>query len=212
MRSLFSVVLERTVRELRGVSCLDLEDLVPAKQQIMSSRSFGQLVYDLEDLKEAVASYISRAAEKLRAQDSLAGALQVYIRTNIFKPEAPQYQRVMTIPLPEATADTLVLIAWGLRVLRRIYRPGFGYHKAGVALLNIVPRSYQQFSLFVPANMAAGRRDKLMGTLDAINDRYGRGTMRLAAEGVAKTWQMRRDNLSPGYTTNWGGLAIVRAK
>ena len=212
MRSLFSVVLERTVRELRGVSCLDLEDLVPAKQQIMSSRSFGQLVYDLEDLNEAVASYISRAAEKLRAQDSLAGALQVYIRTNIFKPEAPQYQRVMTLPLPEATADTLVLIAWGLRVLRRIYRPGYGYHKAGVALLNIVPRTHQQFSLFVPANMAAGRRDKLMGALDAINDRYGRGTMRLAAEGVAKTWQMRRGNLSPGYTTNWAGLPIVRAK
>jgi len=211
MRSLFSVVLERTVRELRGLSCLDLEDLAPAKQQIMSSRSFGQLVYELEDLMEAVASYISRAAEKLRAQNSLAGALQVYIRTNIFKPEAPQYQRSITIPLPEATADTLALIAWGLRVLRRIYRPGFGYHKAGVALLNIVPRTHQQFSLFVPGNMAAERRDKLMGTLDAINDRYGRGTMRLAAEGVAKTWQMRRGNLSPCYTTNWAGLPVVHA-
>lgn len=113
IRSRFSVVLERTVRELSGVSCLDLEDVAPAKQQIMSSRSFGQLVYGQEELKEAVASYISRAAEKLRAQDSLAGALQVYVRTNVFKPETPQYQRAMTIPLPEATADTLVLTAWG---------------------------------------------------------------------------------------------------
>lgn len=212
LRSRFSVVLERTVRELRGMSCLDLEDVVPAKQQIMSSRSFGHPVYELEDLQEAVASYIGRAAEKLRAQDSLAGALQVYIRTNVFKPDTPQYQRAMTIALPEATADTLELTAWGMRLLRRLYRPGYGYQKAGITLLDIVPRTHQQFSLFVPANMAAGRRDKLMGTLDTINERYGRGTMRLAAEGVAKTWQMRRGNLSPGYTTSWAGLPIVRAK
>lgn len=212
IRSRFSVVLERTVRELRGVSCLDLEDVAPAKQQIMSSRSFGQLVYGQEELKEAVASYISRAAEKLRAQDSLAGALQVYVRTNVFKPETPQYQRAMTIPLPEATADTLVLTAWGLRLLHRIYRSGYGYHKAGVALLNIVPRAHQQFSLFVPSNIAAGRREKLMETLDIINERYGRGTMRVAAEGVAKTWEMRRGNLSPRYTTDWAGLPKVTAR
>ena len=135
LRSRFSVVLERTVRELRGVSCLSLEEVVPEKQQIMSSRSFGTLVYDLNDLEEAVASYVSRAAEKLRMQDSLAGAIQVYIRTNIFKPEVPQYQRAMTIPLPEASADTRVLAGWAIRVLRRIYRPGFGYHKAGITLL-----------------------------------------------------------------------------
>jgi len=122
----FKIVLVRTVRELRGVSCLDLDEVVPAKQQIMSSRSFGTLVFDLGDLEEAVASYVSRAAEKLRMQDALAGAIQVYIWTNIFKPETPQYQRAMTIPLPEASADTRVLAGWALKVLRRIYRPGFG--------------------------------------------------------------------------------------
>lgn len=114
IRSRFSVVLERTVRELRGVSCLDLEEIVPTKQQIMSSRSFGTLVYDLADLEEAVATYIGRAAEKLRGQNSLAGAVQVCIRTNIFKPEAPQYQRTVTVPLPEATADTRILTHWAL--------------------------------------------------------------------------------------------------
>lgn len=211
IRSRFSVVLERTVRELRGVSCLSLEEVVPEKQQIMSSRSFGQLVYDLDDLEEAVASYISRAAEKLRAQDSLAGALQVYIRTNIFKPEAPQYQRSITVPLPEATADSRVLTQWGLRVLRRIYRPGFGYHKAGITLMNILPRANQQFSLFVPSSIANSRSEKLMGVLDSINERYGRGSLRIAAEGVDKTWQMRRGNLSPGYTTDWCGLPVVKA-
>ena len=91
------------------MSCLDLEEVVPERQQIMSSRSFGTLVFELPDLEEAVASYVSRDAEKLRAQDSLAGAIQVYIRTNIFKPEAPQYQRSVTISLPEASADTSIL-------------------------------------------------------------------------------------------------------
>ena len=211
IRRRFSVVLERTVRELRGVSCLDLEAVVPEKQQIMSSRSFGTLVYALDDLEEAVASYVSRAAEKLRSQDSLAGAIQVYIRTNVFKPEVPQYQRVMTVPLPEASADTRALVGWAIRALRRIYRPGYGYHKAGITLMEIVPRVNQQFSLFVPAGVANSRNDRLMDTLDAINGRYGRGALRLAAEGVAKTWQMRRGNLSPKYTTDWDGVATVAA-
>ena len=211
LRNRFSVVLERTVRELRGVSCLDLEAVIPEKQQIMSSRSFGTLVYDLDDLEEAVASYVSRAAEKLRSQDSLAGAIQVYIRTNIFKPEVPQYQRAMTVPLPDASADTRVLVSWAIRALRRIFRSGYGYHKAGITLMEIVPRVNQQFSLFVPAGVANSRDDRLMDTLDAINGRYGRGALRLAAEGVAKGWQMRRGNLSPRYTTEWAGVARVVA-
>jgi DNA polymerase V len=168
--------------------------------------------YELADLEEAVASYVSRAAEKLRAQESLAGAIQVYIRTNVFKPEAPQYQRAMTVPLPEATADTRVLAGWAIRALRRIFRPGFGYHKAGIALLEIVPRVNQQFSLFVPAEVESSRNDKLMATLDAINGRYGRGKIKLASEGVAKTWQMRRGNLSPRYTTEWAGVARALAR
>ena len=212
LRNRFSVVLERTVRELRGVSCLDLEEVVPDKQQIMSSRSFGTLVYGLADLEEAVASYVSRAAEKLRVQESLAGAIQIYIRTNVFKPEAPQYQRAMTVPLPEATADTRVLAGWAIRALRRIYRPGFGYHKAGITLLEIMPKANQQFSLFVPAGVESSRNDRLMATLDAINGRYGRGVLKLASEGVAKTWQMRRGNLSPGYTTEWTGVAKAWAR
>lgn len=211
LRSQFSVVLERTVRELRGVSCLNLEEVIPDKQQIMSSRSFGTLVYDRAELEEAVASYIARATEKLRAQDALAGALQVYIRTNIFKPEMQQYQRAMTIPLPEASADTRLLTLWGLRLLRRIYRPGYGYHKAGITLMEIVPRANQQFSLFVPSSQEPRRNDKLMATLDAINGRYGRGSLRLAAEGVTKSWQMRRGNLSPRYTTDWEGVPRAMA-
>ena len=211
IRTRFSVVVERTVRELRGVSCLNLEEVVPDKQQIMCSRSFGTLVYDRAELEEAVASYVGRAAEKLRGQDALAGALQVHIRTNIFKPEVPQYQKGLTVPLPEATADTRVLTGWALRILKRIYRPGYGYHKAGVMLLDIAPKANQQFSLFVPGGSASARSGKLMAALDDINERYGRGTLRLAAEGVEKGWQMRRSNLSQGYTTDWNGIAKVFA-
>lgn len=212
MRTKFSVVVERTVRELRGVSCLELQEVVPEKQQIMSSRSFGQLVYDLPELEEAVASYVAKAAEKLRAQNSLAGAVQVYIRTNVFKPEVPQYQRAVTVPLPEASSDTRVLTRWALRVLRRIYRPGFGYHKAGITLMNIVPATNQQFSLFASGGAVDARSQKLMAVLDGINGKYGRGTMRLATEGVEKLWQMRRGNLSPRYTTEWECLAVVQAR
>lgn len=212
MRSKFSVVVERTVRELRGVSCIELQEVVPEKQQIMSSRSFGQLVYDLPELEEAVSCYIAKAAEKLRAQNSLAGAVQVYIRTNVFKPEVPQYQRAVTVPLPEATSDTRVLTQWSLRALRRMYRPGFGYHKAGITLMDIVPSANQQFSLFASGAATDVRSQTLMGVLDSINGKYGRGSMRLAAEGVEKVWQMRRGNLSPGYTTDWEGLAVVEAR
>lgn len=211
IRERFSVVLERTVQELRGTSCMELEEVVPDRQQIISSRSFGALIYDLEDLEEAVASYTARAAEKLRQQDSLAGVVQVMIRTNVFKPEAPQYQKAVTVPLPEATADIRILTRWTLRVLRRIYRAGYAYHKAGIALLDIRPRANQQLGLFVPDDHAQPRNERLMGTLDAINERYGRGVLRLAAEGIEKPWQMRRGNLSPRYTTEWKELARVCA-
>lgn len=212
IRERFSVVLERTVCELRGESCLDLQEVVPDKQQIMSSRSFGTLVYERADLEEAVASYIAKAAEKLRAQDSLAGGVQVYIRTNVFKPEVPQYQKGVTVPLPEATADTRVLTQWAIRILRRIYRPGFGYHKAGVMLLDLVPAAKRQLALFDSQGGAGDARSgKLMAVLDDINQRYGRQSLRLAAEGVERSWQMRRGNLSPGYTTSWDGLPVARA-
>lgn len=212
LRHRFSVVLERTIRELRGISCLDLEEVVPDRQQIISSRSFGTLVYDLAELEEAIASYIARAAEKLRTQAALARLIQVHIRTNPFNPAIPRYQPTINIPLPQASADTRVLTQWALRGLRRIYRPGLGYHKAGIALLEITPQANQQFSLLQPDTLTTSRSEALMATLDAINGRYGKGTLRLAAEGIAQPWQMRRGSLSPRYTTDWSGIAKVAAR
>lgn len=211
IRSRFSVVLERTVRELRGVSCLGLEEMVQDRQQIMSSRSFGTLIYDLPELEEAVSSYIAKATEKLRAQSLLAGAVQVYIRTNVFKAEVPQYQKAITVPLPEASSDTRLLTKWALRVLRHIYQPGYGYHKAGVMLMDIQPKANQQFALFGGGGATDARSERLMGVLDGINKRYGRGTVKLLSEGVDKSWRMRRERLSPAYTTSWDELPVAFA-
>src|SRR5574338_962194 len=209
VRRRFSVVLERTILELRGVSCLDLEELVPARQQIMASRSFGQYIHELPELREAVASYIGRAEEKLRAQDSVAGAVTVFIRTNPFKPREPQYQPSVTVPLPAATADTRILPAGALRVLERIYRPGFAFQKAGVMLSHLQPRHVRQGSLFSKEG-GSERTERLMGALDAINRRWGRGTLRVSAEGMEKGWRMRRESLSPAYTTRWEDVPGVR--
>lgn len=210
IRARFSVVLERTVRELRGVSCVDLEEVAPTKQQIMSSRSFGQYVYDLDELREAVASYIAKAAEKLRAQDSFAGAVQVYIRTNPFKPKEPQYQRAVTLPLPEPTADTRVLSRFAINILKGIYRPGYAYQKAGVMLTELQRRKLRQQSLFAHEG-GDERAQSVMNAMDSINAKWGRGTVRISAEGLNKAWQMRRGRLSPAYTTSWQELPAVKA-
>ncbi len=211
IRARFSVVLERTVRELRGVSCLALEEMVPAKQQIMSSRSFGQYVYELPELKEAVASYISKAAEKLRAQQSVAGAVQVFIRTNPFKPNVPQYQRAVMIPLPEPSADTRVLTRWAMAILEGIYKPGFAYQKAGVMLSELRPRHNVQGSLIAVSGSDA-RSESLMRVMDEINRRWGQGTLKPLVTGVNPVWRMRRDQLSFAWTTNWNELPVALAR
>lgn len=211
LRRRFSVVMARTVQELRGMCCLDLEELAPAKQQIMASRSFGQRIFEIEELREAVASHIGRAAEKLRAQGSVAGAVTVFIRTNPFKAKEPQYQPSVTVPLPVATADTRTLTAVALRVLERIYRPGFTYHKAGVMLSQLRPSSLSQETLFAGPRYPAPRSELVMGVLDAVNRKWGRGTLIVSAEGTGdgNGWRMRRENLSPAYTTRWSEVPVV---
>ena len=205
LRREFSVVVERIVMELNGTPCMAMEELAPNKQQIISSRSFGHYVYELEPLKEAVASYIATAAAKLRSQGSLAGRVQVYVRTNPHKAEHPQYQHATTIPLSQASDDTLLLTRaahWGLQ---RIYRPGFAYQKAGVALLDLSNGRTPQRDLF----SSARDNTKLMQVMDRINATWGRGTLRSAAEGMHKDWKMKREKMSPGYTTRWDQLPVV---
>jgi len=213
LRNTFSVVLERIILELRGESCLDLEDIAPAKQQIMCSRTFGELVTNGKELREAATAYTTRAAEKLRAQGSVAGAVQVYVRTNPFKERDPQYQAAVTIPLISPTDDTLHLVKAALNGLQQIHRQGYRYQKVGITLLDLdAPRS-RQMQLFDDADpVELHSRKALMSTLDAINRQMGTGTLRLAAEGYGQRWKVKSESKSPCYTTRWDELAVAYAR
>lgn len=206
LRDAFSVMLERTVMELRGVSCMELEEMAPAKKQIVSSRAFGAYVYTLTELEEAVSLYMARAAEKLRAQHSVAGAVQVFIRTNPFKDEHPQYQAGVNVPLASPTADTRRLTHAAHLGLKHLFKPGYAYQKAGVMLMELREAGHEQGMLF---DEPAPDRPKLMDVIDRANGRWGRGTLRLASEGVEKAWHMKRGNLSPAWTTDWTQLPRV---
>jgi DNA polymerase V len=214
VRAEFGVVMERIVAELNGVACLELDDVTPPRQQIICSRSFGVPVALLADLEQAVVAYTSRAAEKLRGQHSLAGGIQVYIRTNPHKANshkegAPQYQQSMLLPLFEPTNDTRLLCRAALNGLRQIYRSGYAYQKAGVMLTEIIATASRPRTLF--DDVAAQQKSAtLMTTIDHINRRMGSGTMQLLGEGVRKNWSMRRGNVSQCYTTEWNELAVAR--
>ena len=209
IRGQFSVVLERTVEELNGISCLDLKELSPKKQQILSSRSFGRHVTSEADLREAVLTYLARAAEKLRAQGSIAGMLQVGIRTNPFKPDVPQYNKAISCKLAEATDDTLVLGQYAIRMLKQLYRAGYIYQKASIMLTDLSPKTERQITLFEDG---AGRekRERLNAALDTVNRRYGSRTLQTAGAGIHKSWSMKRGNLSAAYTTDWRSLPTVQ--
>ncbi|MDX8386327.1 MAG: Y-family DNA polymerase [Gallionella sp.] len=218
LRSHFGVVMERTVRELRGEPCLDTVDVAPAKQQIISSRSFGRYVTELHELEEAVSAYMSRAAEKLRKQDSVAAMAYVYIRTNPHKDGEPQHSPGMMVGLPDATNDTCALVEAVLAGLRVIYREGYRYQKAGVMLSDITPAGIIQGDLFAATGnlprigcQSRNKTKKLMSTLDQVNLRMGSGTIKLASDGLGQSWQMKRGNRSPAYTTQWNELPVVRS-
>lgn len=210
IRQRFGVVMERTQRELQGVSCLSLTDVSPPRQQIISSRSFGRYVTTREELDQAVSTYMSRAAEKLRRQHSVAGAIHVFIRTNPHKEGEPQYCQGLTLPLRTPTADTHQLVRAALYALRKIYRAGFRYQKAGVELREITPAGLIQGDLFATP-LASPKRDALMRTIDRVNSRFGARSLHLASDGIKQGWQMKRGNCSPDYTSDWRALAEVSA-
>jgi len=212
MRQQFGVVMERLCYELRGTSCLKLEEVAPAKQQIIASRSFGKLVTSQAELAQSVATHVARAAEKLRSQDSVTGALTVFIQTNPFKQHEPQHHQSITIPLTNASDNTLTLTNAGLAGLKKIYQPNFRYKKAGVILNLISDKPTTQQSLFEDVE-SKGKSASLMKVVDQINTRFGNTAIRSAAAGTntaKEVWQMRSNNKSPNYTTKWDELPVAR--
>ncbi len=194
----------KTVLELQGFSCINMDEAPSPKQSIVVSRSFGKQVSDLAELEEAVSTYITRAAEKLRAQHSVAGHLMVFLNTNRFK-EGPQYNNSAQATLSPPTAYTPDLIKTALELLRDLYLPGFEFKKAGVMFAEIMDENDVPLNL-IETNYLDDDRKKLIDTVDRINRRCGRDTVFFASSGINREWQMKRAKLSPCYTTRWSDL------
>ena len=210
IRTHFGVVMERTVQELRGVSCLVMEEVAPAKKEICCSRSFGQMVTTIDDLAGAITTHVTRAAEKLRGQGSTASVVQAFVQTNRFRTDDPQYAAAVGVPLIEPSSDTRILTAAALLALRHIYRPGFQYKKAGIMLMGLQDASIRQLTLFDIADL--DNTLQVMSALDAVNLRFGRGTLRLASEGMRdRGWVTKAGNCTPAYTTRWSDVPVVLA-
>lgn len=208
LRRQFSVVMEKTIRELNGTVCIELEDIPPPRKQILSSRSFGVPIRDYVSLAESITLYISRAAEKLRRQQSFAGSVYVYIRTSPFKQDDPFYSNGVTIPLPTPTDDTRQLVNVALWGLKQIYRPNYDYAKAGVMLGDLVSKQGIQIDMF-SSMQATPKSSALMTLMDSINRKLGKESIKLASEGFNRPWKMKQGNKSPSYTTKWSDLACA---
>ena len=212
----WSVVLERTVRELQGTQCIGLDDSPEPKKEIACTRSFGHPVTQLSGLTEAITEFSSRAAEKVRKQHSLAGDVMVFIRTSPFRKDA-QYSRSVVVPLLRPSADTGVIVQAAVAGLQAIYRPGYKYAKAGVMLLDLQPDSVIQGELDLGDGgtlQELDEKSRLMAALDTINQRFGKGTMKMASAGLdgdRRVWSMKQERRTPAYTTNWADIPVARA-
>ena len=202
-----AVVGLRLQKELKGIPCLSLELVQQAKKNICTSRSFGKDAQDLSTLREAVSTYASRCAFKLRRDKTCAGAVTVFINTHYFKPGAPQYSNSQTILLPEASADSMVIIKAALRGLKMIFKQGYSYKKAGVIVSEIVPENQVQKYLFCQAPADS----PLMKIMDKLNYRYGQEKVRVASQGYGRSWHLRQEKLSPCYTTRLKDVLCVKA-
>jgi DNA polymerase V len=206
-RQFGTVVLERTVEELRGLPCIQLEDVVPQRKGIACTRSFGRVVTSQDELLEAIASHATRAGEKLRSHGLVAGKMAAFFHTSPHRDD-PQYHGARTTRLTPMTNDTPTLIASASRRVRAAWRPNFRYVKAGVILDDLCAAKDAPRTLFdAPSPRAAAR----MAAMDDLNARFGRGTVFLAAVGVERGWKLRAEHHSPCYTTRMTELPVALA-
>ena len=208
IRKHFSVVLERTVRELRGESCLGFEEFAPTKQEIICSRSFGERLTEYEHMHQAICSYATRAAEKLRNEHQYCRHISAFIKTSPFNVNEPYYGNQAMVKLLTPTQDTRDIIAAATRCLGTIWRSGHHYQKAGVMLGDFFSQGVAQLNLF-DDNPPRVNSEALMQVLDMINKKKGKGTLYFAGQGIEQPWQMKRAMLSPCYTTRYKDLLLV---
>lgn len=194
--------------ELRGQSCFDSDDAPSPKKGIICSRSFGQAVTGLNELKEAVTTFTTKAAEKLRQEKEVAAYLYVYIRTNVHNQDA-KYSASEGCQLPLATSFTPELINQAMMLLERIYKKGFRYWKAGVGLSHLIPETQVQHNLFFKS-LPSPKKKSLMKTVDALNLRYGDTTVHYAGSGFKRAWQVKKEHISKRFTTSLKELPTAK--
>ncbi len=208
IRSIGGVTLERTQRELSGISCLEMEEVPQPRKNTCSSRSFGRSVESLDELEEAVANYAVKATRKIRSEGSLASAIQVFIKTNRFREDQEQYANVQTLAFDEPTDDLIRVVKNAKSLLRSIYRKGYAYKKAGVLLLDLIPKGAQQGLLF--EEHGNPRQREFVDAVEEVAARYGESGAFLAAQGINKKWSMRREMRTPRYTTSWDEIPVLK--
>jgi DNA polymerase V len=206
LRAEFGVLMEKTQRELQEVPCIELQEIQPDRQQIISSRSFGSMVTELAVLKDALSTFVANACAKLRAQNSHAAVIQVFLQTNRFRKDLPQYMPGLAVPLPYPTNDSLEVNRWADYLCERMFKDGYQYKKAGIMLSEISPVTRRQADLLEPETTSNA---SLMRALDSLNQRYGRGTVKVSTQGAFKGWQMLQERKSPNYTTAWDEVPVV---
>lgn len=209
IRKHFNVVLERTVRELRGEPCLGLEEFAPVKQEIVCSRSFGGRITEYHEMRQAICSYASRAAEKLRGEHQYCRFISAFVKTSPFALNEPYYGNSASVKLLTPTQDSRDIITAATKCLDAIWRDGHRYQKAGVMLGDFYSQGVAQLNLF-DDNAPRKNSGKLMEVLDHLNAKNGRGALYFAGQGIQTTWQMKREMLSPRYTTRYSDLIKVR--
>ena len=209
VRQKMTVTGEQLWKELNGISCIDMEFAPPAKKTICTSRAFGQTIADLEGLKESVSTYAAICAEKLRKQKSCALSLMVFIHTNNFREDLPQYLQNCVIELPVATNSTLEIVKYALIALKRIYKKGYQLKKAGVTITEIIPDAAIQTNIF--DNVDREKHARLMSVVDQLNDGFKKNNLRLAVQEGSRRWRLKQEKLSPCYTTRISDVLHFKA-
>lgn len=208
VRQQLTVVGERIWKELNGEPCIDLEQFVPAKKQICTSRAFGEMLTEIEDLEEAVSSFASICSSKLRKQKSCAQSLMVFIHTNNFREDMPQYFQNCVIKLPVPTNSTPEIVHYALIALRKIFRQGYWYKKAGVIILDIAPDYAIQQNIFDTVDR--DKHQKLMKVIDKLNSGFTKNNLTLAIQGGHRKWKLKQELLSPCYTTQLSDIIMIK--
>lgn len=207
LRQKLGVNGRRLALELQGIACYGIEEEPLIPKSVRCSRSFREPVADIAAMKEAIASYISRAAFKIRNHGLSAAALTVFLRTSRFG-SGDHYYNAATIELPVSSQSTRELLGYALKAVDGIFRPGYRYKKAGVLLHGLLPVSQVQPSMIDTIDRR--REECLMSAVDGINNRLGNGIIRFAAEGLKQPWRLKADNLTPAYTTRWSDIPVVK--